>query len=183
MNLHSLLSSKKAAISDRWLDLILESYPADSTGFFKKTKDPFQNPVGQTFAMKTGCILDELLADADPGRLASHLQEIVKIKAVQDFPPSEALNFLFLLKQAIRENLEGALRADEISRADEITKELVTFESSIDRLTLKAFDLYMGCKNRMYEIRADEHRRRAYKLWERAGLNVSNPVEQEEDLS
>ena len=177
MNLHSLLSSRKAAISDRWLDLIFESYPADSSGFFKKVQDPFRNPVGQTFAMKTGCILDELIAEADPDRLASHLQEIVKIRAVQDFPPSEAIDFLFLLKQAIRENLEDDLHTDEI------TKELVTFESGIDRLTLRAFDLYMGCMKKMYEIRADEHRRRAYKLWERAGLNISNPLEQEEDLS
>jgi hypothetical protein len=175
MNLHDHMSNKKAAILDRWFDLILESYPADSSHFLKSKKDRFANPVGQTIARGTGALFEGLLEGADPGRLAPPLEEIVKIRAVQDFPPSEALHFVFLLKRAIREILDAELRGGALAG------ELAEFESVIDRLGLQAFDLYMGCKATLYEIRAREHRRRAYKLWERAGMSVTNP-EQEKDL-
>ena len=95
----------RAAIGERWLERTLASYRPDAAAFFKQQQNRFANPVGQTFAERTGAIVDGLLAGADATELCVHLEEIVKIRAVQEFTPAEAVSFVFLLKDAIREEL------------------------------------------------------------------------------
>ena len=56
MALEHLLSQKRAAILDRWLQLIIESYPADSSIFLKQEKDRFVNPVGYTISQEIASI-------------------------------------------------------------------------------------------------------------------------------
>ena len=40
MNLENLLLQKKTAILEQWYHLIVESYPADTQSFLKKTEGP-----------------------------------------------------------------------------------------------------------------------------------------------
>ena len=42
--------------------------------------------------------------------------------------------------------------------------------SALDDLILAAFDIFMRCREKIYEIRSNEIKRRSYKLWERAGI-------------
>jgi len=48
--------------------------------------------------------------------------------------------------------------------------QLLEFESKIDQLCLLAFDLYMDCKEKIYELSANETRNRTFRAFERAGL-------------
>jgi len=157
-SIDSLLTERKAAVVDRWLATILESYPSQTQKFLVKERDPIANPVGQTFARALGPLFDALLASPGVERAAvePHLDPIVRIRAVQEFSPSEALSFVFELKRVIR----AELREDAPSG-------LAAFDERIDKLALIAFEVYLICVKKMYQIRVDEMRRRTGKLMER----------------
>jgi hypothetical protein len=166
MKLQDLLYREKPNILRRWFDLIIDTYPHDTSGFFKSNRDRFANPVGQTLLGEIEVIYDLFLGEAGDEELALPLERIVKIRAVQDFSPSEGIEFVFLLKKAVRERLEGGL-AD-----GGLTGELTALESRIDRMALLSFDIYMGCVRKLYELRADELRRKMHMLVRRANASV-----------
>ena len=152
MTLKDLLHSRRAAIEKRWLEKTLESYAPDASAFFERQKDQFANPVGQALRAGTRTMLDCLLGEMDAEKVCGCLEEIVKIRSIQDFTPAQALSFVFSLKQVIREEFEGDLDADK-------SAELVQFEARIDQLALFAFDVYVKCRERLYEIRVSEVKR------------------------
>jgi hypothetical protein len=164
MKLRELLLEKKSRIVKRWFDAIIENYPADSSNFLKNQRDRFQNPVGNTISEGIQNIFEEFLQDPDSEKIFPILNDIIKIKAVQNFPPSKALSFLFLLKKVIREEADSEIRKRQL--ADELTE----FEAQIDKLILLSFDIYMKCREKIYEIKADEVRRMTFRLLQRANL-------------
>lgn len=162
------LRSRRAAILDRWRKLTLEVYPEDALRFLRREKDRFQNPVGTATSGALESLLEGLLARRDAAELQSALDGIVRIRAVQDLSPSRATGFVFLLKRAIREELGDALTA-EAARAP-----WFEVEAAIDRLGLAAFDLYVRCREQVYELRASDLRRRTAKLLERAERSLDS---------
>ena len=169
MKLEKLLSEKGPAVLDRWLKLILESYPADAQRFLKKQKDPFANPVRHTISKEIESIYGELLKGVDRERVSPSLDRIIRIRAVQDFSPSQAVAFVFLLKQVIREVLDKEIREHHLS------DDLLALESQIDDLALVAFDVYMGCKEKIYALSANEARNQVYRLLQKKGLMAEIP--------
>jgi hypothetical protein len=159
--LNEFLADRRAAILDRWLSLILDTYPSEVGRFLRKEKDRFANPVGQTIAREIEAIYDGILRGAEPDELAPALDGIVRIRAVQDFRPSQAVSFMFLLKRAVREDLE------EVRRGEPLPPELFPLESRIDALAVRAFDIHSECREKMYEIRAKEIKNRTWVLLER----------------
>ncbi len=164
MKLEKLLSEKGSAIKDRWLQLILETYPADAQRFLKKQKNPFANPVRHTITKEIENIYKELLHGIDRERVSPFLDEIIRMRAVQNFTPSQAMAFIFLLKQAIREALEKEIREHRLS------DELFVFDSRIDELALIAFDIYMKRREKIYELKANEARNQVSRLLQKKGL-------------
>ncbi len=175
MNIKALMSEKKAAIVKKWFDLIIDNYPADASNFLKKQKNRFSNPVGHTISQGIDGLFDEILHGIDSEKLFPFLNDIIKIKAVQDFSPSKAISFVFLLKQAIREEMGSEIKKKQMS------DELRLFEEQIDELALLSFDIYMKCRERIYEIKADEARRMMFRLLQKANL-VCEIQEEESDL-
>lgn len=164
MNLNELLSEKKQAVLKKWFDSLLETYPQDTAIFLKTQKDQFANPVGSTIYSAMDSILAELIkdADADIDKLSRFFDNIIRIRAVQDFSPSQALAFVISLKRVVREEL-----ADAIGR-QRLADELLTFERKIDNLMLLSFDIYMKCREKIYDLKANELRNMTSKLLERA---------------
>ena len=159
---------------ERWFQLILETYPADTSRFLKQQKDRFINPVGYTISQEIEALYDELLQEMNSDKLAACLDNIIRIRAVQDFPPSQTIAFIFLLKKAIREKL-----ASEIAE-NRVLEELLKFESKIDKLVLLALDIYMKCREKVYEIRVNEakaERERVLKLLDRTNLTMESQSE------
>jgi hypothetical protein len=175
MNLTTLLTSKKAAILERWFRLILETYPPDTSRFLKKEKDRFANPVGSTISEGIDTLFDELLGEADSLEISPFLDRIIRVRAIQDFTPSLAVGFVFSLKRAIREELRNEIRDDRISH------ELLAFESRIDRLALLSFDVYMECREKVYDLKATDIKNRTFRLLERA--NLIGPIQEREESS
>ena len=164
MNLENLLIEKKSVILERWYCLILESYPSDTGRFLKKNKDRFDNPVAYEFRRGIEGIYEALVHGMDRDNISSFLDRIISIRAIQDFPPSGAIAFIFLLKKAIRDTLELEIRKNGIP--DELTER----ESRIDGLALLCFDVYMKRQEKLYEIRVREAKNRVSGLMRKAGL-------------
>ena len=96
--------------------------------------------------------------------IVSFLDPVIRIRAVQDFSPSEVTAFVFFLKNIIRETL----KKDPEGQKD--TDGLLQIESKIDKVGLLAFDVYMQCREKLYEIKSTEMRNRMFRAFERAGL-------------
>lgn len=156
MSVADIFREKRDKVLESWLDLILRGYPHDSFRFFKNRKNSFDNPVGTTLARECPVILDLLIEGGDVERVRDSLDAIVRIRAVQDFSAAQAVGFIYLLKDVIRETL-----AENVSGETRAT-ELVTIEDRIDQCVLLAFDLYMSCREKLYEIRLDASRRELY---------------------
>ena len=103
--------------------------------------------------------------------LKSFIDPIIRMRAVQGFSPSEAVSFIFSLKAVIRKMYAKKIQEDEFARA------LLAFESKIDTLSLISFDIYNACREKIYDIKANEVRNRAYRAFKRANLVADSSVE------
>ncbi|MFC1848905.1 RsbRD N-terminal domain-containing protein [candidate division CSSED10-310 bacterium] len=173
--LKQLLIDSESDIKQKWLDQIIETYPADTSRFLVQEKDRFLNPVGFTLEQAIQTIFHEFLTGTDREKLSTALHDIIKIRSVQEFSPSEALRIIFILKKVIREEL-GA----EIARK-KLFDELFAFESGIDELMLLCFDIYSQCREKIYEIKFREIKNRHYKLLERMNIFKEEDDDQKQD--
>ena len=165
MKLKDLLKKRKSAIVKHWFNLVVNSYPSDTSRFLIKQKDPFANPVGNTVSHNLGPLFDELIMDMDPDTITNFLDPIIRIRAVQViFSPSQAVAFIFSLKEAVRKNLEKELLDNKI------LNELLVFESRIDELGLMGFEIFVKCREKVYALKATGERERVYRAFKRAGL-------------
>jgi hypothetical protein len=167
MDLKAHLLEKKTAILKKWFDAIADTYAKDTAGFLKKQKAQFTNPVGYTLAEGIEGLFDGLLKGVLPEEVFRFLDGIVRIRAIQDFAPSEAVSFIFQLKKVIREELGAELLARQGAAV-----ELAAFDSAIDDLALFAFDIFMKCREKIYEIRANESKNMTFRLLQQARLIV-----------
>ncbi len=161
--LTALLEKRRQDILDRWVDAVLDSYPADTAAFLRGQKDRFRNPVGHTLRTAAGKIVDGLVAGDEVDSMVLPLDDIIKIRSIQDYTASQAVSFVYLLKQAVRTSLQE----EDLSALTH--GDLLALEDRIDRLALTAFDVYMRCRERIYEIKANEVRKRTHLLLERTG--------------
>ena len=140
------------------------TYPPDTTALMQKGKDPFTNPVGSTISQEIEVLYKGLLENEDSEGLITSLNSILKIRSVQDFSPSKAVGFIFLLKKAVEETLKSEIHKESVR------EEWLKFNSRIDEMALRAFDIYMDCREKICEIRvnkAQAEREMAFKMMER----------------
>jgi len=162
--LKGLIEKNKNEIIKNWFEATIQTYAPDTAQFYKGQKDQFANPVGNITAKGVEFLLDQLLNDFEPDAVKTYLDPIIRIRAVQNFTPSQATAFILLLKKVLRDCL-----SDKIQNAA-LVLELLAFESKIDQLCLMAFDIYMTCKEKIYQISANDMRSQALKAFKRAGL-------------
>jgi len=165
--LSDLLKTRKTAVLDRWFGLILETYPPNTSKLLKAERDRFVNPVGQTIAKEIEAIYGELIGGMNSDRISESLENMIRIRSVQDFSPSQAVLFVHSLKKAIKDELAGEMRGADIF------EEWLTLESNIDHLTLRAFDIFMNCREKICEIRIHEMEKQrdgALRLMARSGV-------------
>jgi len=160
MDLKDLLVNKKSVIANKWVDSALESYPTETSNFLKKQKNRFTNPIGYNLSAGLEKILDGILQDLDMEELISPLDNIVRVTAVQGLSASQALRFFFSLKRIIRDVAGTA--------AVENREELDIFDARVDALVLAAFDIFMKCREKIYEVKADEMKNMTFRLLQRA---------------
>ncbi len=161
--LREILSERKKAIVAGWRDAIAATYPAETAKFLTNKRDQFGNPVGYTISTVSQTIYEGLLEDAAIETFAEPMDDLIRIRAVQEMTPAQAVCFVYLLKDVIRKELAGVLKDEE-----SVARELLGFESKIDQLALLAFDIYMSCREQLFRIRTGE-----IKKW---GVHMSGPA-------
>lgn len=154
MNLIHLLAKKKKSILSKWFDRVVGTYPLDMQGLFRKQGDPFSNPVGSTTLAGLEGVFDELLGEGDPEKARFFLDRILRVRAIQDFSPSRAVVFLPLLKGILTEEI------GEEGRQIRFSGEWLELESRIDAFLLLAFDIYMECREKIFQLKTQELRTR-----------------------
>ena len=162
--IQDLLKKNKAAILERWFHLILETYPANTAAMMRKDKNQFTNPVSSTLSREIDVLFKNLCEGSQDEKCQSSLDSILKIRSVQDFSPSKAVGFIFLLKRAIGETLKNDICKESVM------DEWLKFQSRIDDLALQAFDIYMDCREKICEIRINQaktERDMAFRMMER----------------
>lgn len=169
MDLENLLNSHRPNIIKKWRDLILASYPESTQRFLVKEKSQFANPVGHIIERDIETLYDELVKGEGIDKISLCLDNILRIRAVQDFKPSHAISFVLGLKKVIREELEG-------KRVENgFWSQLQAFDTRVDEVALLAFDIFSKCRQKIYDIRVNEVKNQVGRLLERANLIVEIP--------
>ncbi|PIE57179.1 MAG: hypothetical protein CSA34_00210 [Desulfobulbus propionicus] len=147
MNLNEMLAEKKKEILSIWIDRTLDSY--SSSEFFKRSADRFANPVGM--GIREGLTrLFELLLEAAPAEAyLAPLDKVMRIRAVQDFTPANALAPILELKWVTRQVLKQ--KSVQVAGG-----QLDRFDCDVDRMALMAFDCYVQCREMLYRNRIGE---------------------------
>ncbi len=166
MSLQTQLTPMLDDIRRRWIELIFATYPSDASGFLSREKDQFANPVGFAIRQATATLLDSVVTGRSE-HTAEALDQIVRIRSVQDFTASAAVSFVFLLKQAITD-VAGELVAKD-------ARAWLELDERIDGLALEAFDVFMQCREQLFTIRLAEQDRwnASARLKRQRGLPVS----------
>ena len=130
---------------DRWLACALQCHSEETARFLGAEKDPFRNPVGHTLRENLAVLLEQVQGKMEPESAQAALENIVRVRAVQELTPSQALQFIFQLRPILRQSLPDA--KDE------------ALDARIDQLALWAFDEYTRCRERIADLRISESRR------------------------
>ncbi len=175
--LAELLNRRKKFVIGKWFDAVLETYPEDARKFLGDHKQKFTNPVGASIFEGVEAVYQRLIdgTDIESSEFSEFLDRIIRIRAIQQFSPSQALGFLFPLKAVIREVLEKE------NAANSVGSELFDLEQRIDRLALLSFDKYMECRERLFEIRIREVKDSTCRTWERICRKYGDPVNWSDD--
>lgn len=175
MSLEKLLRKKKRNIVDKWFNAVIDTYAPDTALIFKSQHDRFANPVGVNVREGLAAVFDALVEGLGADQSTSLLDPLIRIRAVQHFTPSQATGFIFLLKRIIRDLLHDKLSEQQFVQ-------LLRVEDRIDTLALTAFDIYMECKEKIYDLKSSQERNSIYRAFKRAGL-VTEVAEDEPDLN
>lgn len=154
------LTQKHQQILSVWKDYVFSTYASDAKKVFQNEKDRFSNPVGFTINTSLDAIYNGLVKGEDIDNLKPFIIEIMKLRAVQDFTPSQALSFFFELKKIL---VEENVPISDLSQIFD----------RIDKLALLAFDAYADALKRLCEIRISEIKRMTSRLLDRAGISLT----------
>lgn len=150
MDLAEGFRNHREKIVNKWVEYTLSTYL--SSGFFIKENNKFSNPVGGNIREALGRLFLLLVKGVDPKEFLPPLEQIISIRAVQEFTPSQAVAPLNAVKHITRE----VFAADK--ERSQLVNELYDFEFSVDLAVLAAFDIYMQCRERLYQVRVNEIR-------------------------
>ena len=152
--LKEVLRAHEKELLTGWFEQMLNSYPVEARKYFKKVNSDFTNPVGANLYHCLDKLLHTLLSDApDADTVNENVHMILRIKAVQEVLPSQAVSFVPALKQVVEQVCGKALQSANLS-----TQEWLDFYSDLDTVALYAFDSYSESRELIYKMRLDQIR-------------------------
>lgn len=175
MTFESMLADQKAELSEKWAELILGTYPKETQKVWTRQKDRFQNPVGAAIIEATGELMTHLIDWQEAGEIAQSLDKLIRIRAVQDFTPSQAISFVYLLKKLLRDEFFQRMKKDGT------LEDLMRFEAKVDNLAMMSFDIYSKSREEVFRFRVEEVKRSQSNLLRRAGMVADVTVDKSTD--
>jgi hypothetical protein len=154
-----------AALLEQWLACAVEVYGDQVAPLAMAERDPFRNPVGATLRRHLGLLLEQVLGDMDAAAIDASMEQIIAVRAIQDLSVGDAVGFVHALRGILRCGLPQRDAADVDAR--------------VDRLALAAFTQYLQRRERLAQLRLNEHLRSLgpvpYRLRSRPA-SVATPV-------
>ncbi len=147
-----IIDANRDVIIGQWLDRSLALFPE---------KMGYDTPVADALAEALGTLLTGL--GKEDQRFMDALDDITRILAVQNFPPSRAISIFFELKAMFREIMKRSNVAESLTQ-----KVQTEFSSRIDELVLQAFDSYMQHREKIAQLKVEEGSRRMFMALRRA---------------
>lgn len=157
--LQNLLIQNRDSILQEWIDQTINTYGPEMVRFLKKEKNQFSNPVRNTIITSLEKIFDSIFT-GDSIDDYKGLEEIIRIRAVQDFSPSDALSFIFDFKKIIRTEFL------KIEQKSETIDEFYKIDQHFDALYRQAFDIYNQCRRKIQDIKMAEIKSRSERAFE-----------------
>lgn len=148
MELEEALLNNRYKIVDKWVAYTLATYK--SSAFFLREKDAFANPTGATVRSALTKLFPLLVEGGSMELFAEPLSGFMHLRSVQTFSPSQAIGPLNAVKHITREVLEADRETKRFSG------DLYDFDFAVDLAMLAAFDLYMECREKVYQLRIRE---------------------------
>ena len=142
----NFLEVNKGALLEQWLDCALALFPE---------KMEYSTPVAMMLSRSLEAILSGL-GESGKG-CQQDLDDVTRILAVQSIPPSKALSIFFELKLILRSIMMKTSVAERLSG-----EALEACFARLDSLTLEAFDSYMQHREKLYQLKVEEGRRRMF---------------------
>jgi hypothetical protein len=152
----NLSQDDRTEIVKRWFGVTVDRYPPETAKFLRDQSDPFANPVGAALREELEPILDALLDEQDLESVEPSLDRIIRVRALQDMSPADAVSFVLVLKEVFPEVVGSSTQAVK----DE-------FDRRVDGLLLSAFNVFSRCREQVYDIRVKEIRNRSLNVMER----------------
>ena len=156
--LRDILEKKKRPVVDKWIKAIQSTYPPETEKFLRREPNQFANPIGASIRESVWPLYDQIIGDAVPEIAKKHLDTLIRVRAVQDFAPTGAVHVIFELKQIVRQEIFKEVQERGL------VSEYLEFESEIDRFALLAFDVFMECREKVWEIKKNDFFKRPYYL-------------------
>lgn len=155
--IEEILRERRDALIANWKQEVRDTYPKAGRIKFTQQPTPFTDPIGHILARDLPVLLDLVLdGEFETPRLKEHLDPLCRLRSVQVFNPSQAIGFVYSLKKVVRESLTKS----ELSDA-KVLAELLAFESRIDKLAMYAFDIYVACREDLFDLKTREANRRS----------------------
>lgn len=148
MELQEALWDVRDRIIDQWVNYTLSTYK--SSEFFKGEKDKFANPIGGSVREALSALFVLILKGEEGSDYSAPVEQLMKLRSVQEFSPSQAVAPLNAVKHITRD----VIKKDKDTQ--KFVNELYDFDFAVDLAVLAAFDLYMHSRERLYQVRINE---------------------------
>lgn len=174
--LNAALEAHKEEIVSRWIATVHGTYPFDTVGFLRTVKDRFANPVGYRTEEAARALMDVVFhEEPDQEALTAAVEDIIRVRAIQDFPPETAVGIIFAMKDIVRDVVRGAASLAESAPA------LLALESRIDAVALLAFGAYARSRETLHRLKVEEFKRQHSQLQRLAERRAAKHTSDEAD--
>lgn len=150
MGLDEAFRNYREKIVNKWVEYALSTYK--DSKFFQSESDKFANPIGGNVRESFDKLYLLLTKNKDSKELIIPLEQFIRIRSVQEFTASQAVSPIHAIKHITRDIL------GKDKERKHLVNELYDFEFAVDMAVLAAFDLYMGNRERLANVRIEEIR-------------------------
>ena len=144
--LGKLIQENRKEILELWLERALS--------FFSERMER-TTPIGEVLYVGLGAMLDGI--EENDEAFTAALNDVTRIFAVQNFPPSRSMSLFFELADLLR------VFATRVTSKKNMTEaEWNACRTRMEEITLQAFDCYMANREKIYQLKVDESSRRVF---------------------
>ncbi len=160
--IHHFLRENREAVLDQWLTSAFKMFPEQSRLLMVSNPDPFTSPIRHALSKGMAQLLDRFCVE-EPITGGKELEELGRLLAVQEMPPSQSLPFIFELKTVVRK-----LAGKNNKRSGFSDRDWDEFQDRLEQVLFHLFDCYLKHREKIYQLKAEEMKQRTYMLLRRA---------------